>query len=53
MGKLPCDLQMIDIGIALSHYAISKNNKVVFIEEDPNIPILSNHCSYIISAKDT
>ncbi len=50
VGKLNFDIQMIDIGIALSHYEIAKE-KVTYIKKDPKIPFISDYCSYVISVE--
>ncbi len=49
-GKLPFDIQWLDIGIAISHYEIAsgKNN---FAIDNPQIEMLSRNCEYVFSVE--
>jgi nitroreductase len=49
-GRLKYDIQMVDMGIALSHYEICKGS-VGFFNEQPSLQMLSEYSSYIISVK--
>lgn len=49
-GKLGYDIQMVDMGIAMSHYEISKD-VVEFIDAKPKIDMISEFSEYIISMK--
>jgi hypothetical protein len=49
-GKLAYDIQMVDMGIAICHYEISKGS-VEFIKIQPQILMLSDYSDYIISMK--
>jgi hypothetical protein len=49
-GKLGYDIQMVDMGIAICHYEISKGS-VEFIKSQPEILMLSKQSKYIISMK--
>ncbi len=47
-AKLPYDIQMIDIGIALSHYSCEMEN-VKYEANNPNVDMLSDYSEYVIS----
>lgn len=47
-GKLEYDIQMIDIGIAISHYEAERNN-VTYESNDPDIDMLSDYTEYVMS----
>jgi len=49
-GRLAYDIQMVDMGIALSHYEIGRGRTEFFIE-DPGLDKLSEYSSYVISVK--
>lgn len=49
-GKLAYDIQMVDMGIAICHYEISKGS-VEFIEMKTDIQMLSEYSEYVISIK--
>jgi len=49
-GRLAYDIQMVDMGIALSHYEIGRGRAEFFIE-DPGLDKLSQYSSYVISVK--
>ena len=49
-GKLGYDIQMVDMGIAMCHYEIAKGT-VEFINNDPDIELISEFTEYIISMK--
>lgn len=49
-GKLKYDIQMIDMGIALSHYEICKGSAIYF-DAQPELPKLSEFSSYVLSVK--
>lgn len=49
-GKLSYDIQMVDMGIAICHYEIAKGS-VQFVKMQPEIQVLSDDSSYIISMK--
>jgi len=49
-GRLGYDIQMVDMGIALSHYEICRG-RAEFFEEEPEIPNLNENISYVISVK--
>lgn len=49
-GKMPYDIQMVDMGIAISHYEIAKG-PLEFIKKQPEIAMLSEFSEYIISLK--
>ncbi|HKL11562.1 MAG TPA: nitroreductase family protein [Clostridia bacterium] len=49
-GRLGYDIQMVDMGIALSHYEICKGT-AEFFKDEPGIPKLSENSSYVMSVK--
>jgi len=49
-GKLPYDIQMVDMGIAISHYEIAKG-EVEFVEEKPEMKLLSEFSEFVVSMK--
>jgi len=49
-GRLSYDIQMVDIGIALSHYEIMVEG-LSFEVKDPGISVLNDETSYVVSAK--
>jgi len=48
--SLGYDIQMVDMGIALSHYMLLSNKKHVFIEA-PNIALLNENYEYVFSVR--
>lgn len=50
-STLGYDIQMVDIGIALSHFMAAYGNKRVF-KENPNIEPLNANCTYVLSVNE-
>lgn len=50
-SSLGYDIQMVDIGISLSHFMIARG-KTKTLREDPNIEPLNENCTYVLSVKN-
>lgn len=49
-SSLSYDIQMVDIGIALSHFVAAYGKQEVF-KENPNIKLPNEFCTYVLSIK--
>ncbi len=49
-NSLGYDIQMVDMGIALSHYLMLNSNKIVSIE-NPDLAPLNENCEYVFSVR--
>lgn len=49
-GKLPYDIQMVDMGIAISHYEIARDG-VAFVVQEPELDMISEFSEYIVTMK--